>query len=87
LERKFIRYEGEVVTLENFNLCGEPIPKLKGSEAFKYLGEHKEPASSVTNKKPILPPKSNGKKETIHKGKQTLQKYKIRIIQLDILEI
>jgi hypothetical protein len=47
--REFVRGRGEDVELANFHLCGEAIPQLAGYKAFKYLGEHKAPASAKTN--------------------------------------
>lgn len=77
--REFSRGKGTEVTLNEFMLCGEAIPKLKGYEAFKYLGEHKAPASRVTNEKPKL----QGSQEEIHEGKRALGKYKARVAQLE----
>jgi len=82
-EREFIRHKGQEVTLENFNLCGEAIPKLEVSEAFKYLEEYKAPTFSMTNKKPTLPRGPNGEKVIIHEGKRVLQRYKAQVAQLD----
>lgn len=51
---------------------------MAGYEAFKYLGEHKAPASSRTTKKPVLP----NTQEEAHEGKKALKKYAARVAQI-----
>lgn len=80
--RRFVGKKGQEVILENFNLCNEAIPKLEGTEAFKYLGEHKAPASRVTNSKPTTPRVGEVGGERIHEGQRALEKYKARVAQL-----
>ena len=81
--REFTRGKGEDVELTDFNLCREPIPQLEGYEAFKYLGEHKAPASAKTNQKPSLPCGPNEERRDAHEGKRALVKFKMRVTQLD----
>ena len=83
----FVRGREEEVTLENFTVCREAISQLEGSEAFKYLGEYKAPASTKTNKKPTLPYGLNEERREVHEGKRALAKYKTRITQLDTQKI
>ena len=85
--REFTRGRGKDVELADFNLCGEPILQLEGFEAFKYLGEHKAPASAKTNQKPSLPRGPNEERREAHEGKRTLIKFKARVAQLDTLRI
>ena len=87
LGREFIRGRGKDVVLEDFNLCGEAIPQLEGYEAFKYLGEHKPPASAMTNQKPSLPRSPNEEQREAHEGKRALAKFKANVAQLDIPRI
>ena len=49
LGREFVGGRGEDVPLKNFNMCEKTIPELEGSETFKYLDEHKAPASAKTH--------------------------------------
>ena len=81
--REFTRGRGEDVELTDFNLCGEPIPQLEGFEAFKYLGEHKAPASAKTNQKSSLPRGPNKERREAYEGKRALVKFKVRVVQLD----
>ena len=81
--QEFIRGKGEDVELENFNMCGEVIPQLEGYEAFKYLEEHKIPASAKMNEKPLLLRDLNVERREVHEGKRALAKFKARVAQLD----
>ena len=81
--REFTRGRGKDVELADFNLYREPIPQLEGFEAFKYLGEHKAPASAKTNQKPSLPRGPNEERREAHEGKRALTKFKARVAQLD----
>jgi hypothetical protein len=76
---EFVRGRGEDVELDDFNLCGEPIPQLAGYEAFKYLGEHKAPASAKTNQKPAISWAPSGEWREAHEGKRALAKFKARV--------
>jgi hypothetical protein len=67
------------VELANFHMCGEAIPQLAGYEAFKYLGEHKAPASAKANQKPSLPRGLDDERQESHKGKRVLAKFKARV--------
>jgi hypothetical protein len=81
--REFVRGREEDVELANFHMYGEAIPQLAGYEVFKYLGEHKAPASVKTNKKPSLPRGPDNERQEAHEGKRALAKFKARVAQLD----
>ena len=81
--REFERGRGTDVELDDFTLCGEAIPQLAGYEAFKYLGEHKAPASAKTNQKPSLPRGPQEARQEAHEGKRALAKFKARVAYLD----
>ena len=81
--QEFVRGRGEDVKLANFHKCGEAIPRFAGDEAFKYLGEHKVPASAKTNQKSSLPRGPDDERQEAHEGKRALAKFKVRIVQLD----
>ena len=81
--REFVRGRGADVELDDFILCGEAIPQLAGYEAFKYLGEHKAPASAKTNQKPSLPRGPQEAWQEAHEGKWALSNFKARVAQLD----
>ena len=81
--RRFVRGRGTDVKLVDFNMCGEAIPPLADYEAFKYLGEHKAPASAKTNQKPSLPRGPGDERQEAHEGKRALAKFKARVAQLD----
>ena len=71
------------MVIDDLNLCGEAIPQLAGYEAFKYLGEHKAPASAKTDQKPSLPRGLQDVRQEAHEGKWALAKFKVRVAQLD----
>jgi hypothetical protein len=50
---------------------------------FKYLREHKAPASAKTNQKPSLPRGLNEERQEAHEGKRVLAKFRARVAQLD----
>ena len=60
----------------------DAIPQLEGYEAFKYLGEHKVPASASILK-PLLPHGPNEERHEAHEEKRDLIKFKARVFQLD----
>ena len=81
--REFMLGRGAYVELDDFTLCGKAIPQLARYEAFKYLGEHRAPASAKTNQKPSLPRGPQEMLQEAHEGKRALAKFKARVSQLD----
>ena len=77
--REFVREREKDVELANFNLYGEAISQLADYEAFKYLGEHKIPASTKTNQKPSLLRGPSDERQEAHEGKRALAKFKARV--------